>query len=86
LFQQKLVCSSLGQSSTRSCRISSCFSYLNPEKSYGTEWKKLRAAPEYRQILIPRGRQVHTFRIFTGSGRPDPFINQGLGCTQSPNG
>src|SRR6185369_14732055 len=35
LFQQKLVCSSLGQSSTRSCRIRSCFSYLNPEKSDG---------------------------------------------------
>src|SRR5262245_36328681 len=35
LLQQKLVCDSLGQSSTRSCRICSCFSYLNPGKSYG---------------------------------------------------
>jgi hypothetical protein len=38
------------------------------------------------QILIPQGQQVHTFCIFAGPDRPDLFVNQGLGCTQKPNG
>src|SRR5689334_18431636 len=52
LFKQKLVCSSLGQSSTRSCRICSCFSYLNPEKSYGPNRKNCAPLRNNWQILI----------------------------------
>src|ERR1044072_1381910 len=67
LFQQKLVCSSLGESSTRSCRICSCFNYLNPEKSYGPNEKKCAPLQNDRQILIPAGRQVHThFALLPG--------------------
>ena len=67
LFQQNLVCGSLGQSSTRSCRISSCYSYRQPEKSYVSEGKNLRVPANIAntdRILIPRGRQVHTFCIY----------------------
>ena len=52
-LKQKLVCGSLGQSSTRSCRISSCYSYQNPEKSYGAFGKNLRAAVNAGANLNP---------------------------------
>ena len=52
-LKQKLVCGSLGQSSTRSCRISSCYSYRQPKKSYGPRGKNLRAAEDPKANLNP---------------------------------
>jgi hypothetical protein len=52
--------------------------------------KKLAPRSEYRQIqaninLTGDGKYI-TFAIIAGSDRPDPFVNQGLGCTLKANG
>jgi hypothetical protein len=53
LLKQTLVCGSLGQSSTRSCRNCSCYSYRQPKKSDGPRGKNLRAAVDPRANLNP---------------------------------
>src|SRR6185295_1182932 len=47
-LQQNLVCGSLGQSSTRSCRTCSCYSYLDPGKSYGFGYRKLARPTKFQ--------------------------------------
>src|SRR5690349_7403498 len=67
----------------------SCFSYLDPEKSYGACSKNFFAAQNSRSaaILIPEGAaSTSTFACLPGLESPLSHGNQRLGCVQMPNG